>query len=299
MTSPRQSSPSLLSLIEPYVQHYDTRLYSFGSGSSGNCYYLWHRGCGLLMDAGIGLRLLKKHFHTYGLSFADVCGILVTHDHTDHVKSVGALATTLHLPVYTSAEVHAGMGKNRFMAKKVRPEERHTCKPEACWQMGCFEITPFAVPHDSSGNNGYLIRFGGESLCLATDIGEVTSTMGYYLAQARNLIIEANYDPGMLEAGPYPARLKHRISSGTGHLSNKGTGAAIAAYGAKDLQRVWLCHLSEENNRPELARATVQQMLEASGRRVDNDAGIRLHVLRRKVPDFFEWQAPDARQPLT
>lgn len=271
------------------VQHHDTRLYSFGSGSSGNCYYLWHRGCGVLIDVGISLRTLKKYFRTYGLSYGDIHCILVTHDHTDHVKYVGALSTELHLPVYASAEVHAGMGHNCFMTKKVEQAERRTFQPEVTWQTGVFEITPFAVPHDSSGNNGFLFRFGNESLCLITDAGEVTPSMGKYLRQARNLIIEANYDALMLESGPYPLRLKRRICGGTGHLCNSLTGKAIAEYASQDLQRVWLCHLSEENNHPELARATVRGLLEAAGREVDSGAGIRLYVLRRKVPDFYEW----------
>ena len=102
----------------------DVKLYSFGSGSSGNSYYLWYRGQGLIIDLGLSLRAFKKHFRTYGLSFGQVLGVLVTHDHTDHVKAVGALSTELHLPVYTSQGVHEGIARNRFVTKKVQAEQK-------------------------------------------------------------------------------------------------------------------------------------------------------------------------------
>ena len=150
-------------------------------------------------------------------------------------------------------------------------------------------MTPFAVPHDSADNNGYLIRFGEHTLCLITDAGEVTEEMGRYLAQAENIIIEANYDPKMLENGPYPWHLKHRILSENGHLCNSAAGDALRQYSSNGLRRVWLCHLSEENNHPELARAAVRQALESCGHTLEGETAVLLHPFRRQVPDYFEW----------
>ena len=252
----------------------DVKLYSFGSGSSGNSYYLWYRGQGLIIDLGLSLRAFKKHFRTYGLSFGQVLGVLVTHDHTDHVKAVGAMSTELHLPVYTSQGVHEGIARNRFVTKKVQAEQKRILQQGETQEIGPFSVTPFAVPHDSADNNGYLIRFGEHTLCLITDAGEVTEEMGRYLAQAENIIIEANYDPKMLE---------------NGHLCNSAAGDALRQYSPNGLRRVWLCHLSEENNHPELARAAVRQALESCGHTLEGETAVLLHPFRRQVPDYFEW----------
>ena len=267
----------------------DVKLYSFGSGSSGNSYYLWYKGQGLIIDLGLSLRTFKKHFRTYGLSFGQVLGILVTHDPTDHVKAVGALSTELHLPVYTSQGVHEGIARNRFVTKKVQAEQKRVLEQGKSQEIGPFCITSFAVPHDSADNNGYLIRFGDHALCLITDAGEVTEEMGHYLAQAENIIIESNYDPKMLENGPYPWHLKHRILSENGHLCNSAAGEALRQYSPNSLRRVWLCHLSEENNHPELARAAVRQALESCGHTLEGESAVLLHAFRRQVPDYFEW----------
>lgn len=270
-------------MIHPHI-----KLYSFGSGSSGNCYYLWYKGQGLVIDLGMGLRTFKKHLYTYGLSPGEIRAILVTHDHTDHVKGVGALSLEWQLPVCTSQKVHEGMDRNYLMTKKVKADRRIAIEHGETRQIGDFEVTSFAVPHDSFDNNGYFIRIGGgeDSLCIITDAGEMTETMGSYLQMARNVILESNYDETMLENGRYPAHLKQRIRSARGHLSNTEAGKALATYASPELQRVWLCHLSEENNHPQLALAAARAALENAGRMAD---GLAVHTLRRRVPDFFEW----------
>lgn len=266
------------------------KLYSFGSGSSGNCYYLCYDGQGLIIDLGMGVRTIKKHFNTYGISPAGIQAILVTHDHTDHVKGVGALSGEWQIPVCTSQKVHEGMDHNMLMTKKVKLHLRICIEHGETRLIGPFEVTSFAVPHDSHDNNGYLVRIGrtGDTLCVITDAGEMTETMGGYLRQARNVILESNHDETMLERGPYPAHLKRRIISTTGHLSNRAAAEALSTYASPELKRVWLCHLSEENNHPQLAVTTAQAALETLGFKVGDD-GLLLHALRRRVPDFFEW----------
>ena len=260
-----------------------------GSGSCGNCYYLESSGTAILIDLGLGIRIFKRHIQDYGLALPRIKAVLVTHDHTDHIKAVGALSTELHLPVYTSQGVHEGIARNRFVTKKVQAEQKRILQQGETQEIGPFSVTPFAVPHDSADNNGYLIRFGEHTLCLITDAGEVTEEMGRYLAQAENIIIEANYDPKMLENGPYPWHLKHRIISENGHLCNSAAGDALRQYSPNGLRRVWLCHLSEENNHPELARAAVRQALESCGHTLEGETAVLLHPFRRQVPDYFEW----------
>jgi len=254
---------------------------SFGSGSCGNCYYLYETE-GLLIDAGIGIRTLKKYFNDYGFSMEDIGNILVTHDHADHVKSVGYLSNEYNLPVYATEEVHRGIACNYCVRKKVCPDNIRNITKGTPFSIGSFSITPFDVPHDSRDNVGYKIVYGGVVFCLITDAGHVTAEMESYISQADYLVIEANHDEVMLLEGPYPEHLKRRVRGPEGHLSNKACAEAVAQSCTSRLKHVWLCHLSQENNHPELARKTVEMMLGARG--LDVGGGLSLDVLKRKVP---------------
>ncbi|MCI6491287.1 MAG: MBL fold metallo-hydrolase [Prevotella sp.] len=258
------------------------RFISLGSGSSGNCYYLQTADDALLIDAGVGLRTLKKHLHNYGLRLDSVKHILITHDHADHVKSVGIISSEYNIPVYAINEVHNGIYRNYCVPRKIPADNvRHISKGEKI-RLGDFIVTPFAVPHDSSGNVGYRIEAEGVTFCLMTDVGHVTEEMQDYIAEANYLVIEANYDVEMLKNGPYPQHLKVRIDGPTGHLSNVACGEAIANYATTCLKRVWLCHLSEENNHPVLALKTVEQTLRSYGIIIGKD--FIVEDLKRKSP---------------
>ena len=147
---------------------------SFGSGSSGNSYYLYTETDSLLIDVGVGIRTLKKHFHNYGLRFEDVHHILITHDHADHVKSVGSLSTDYHLPVYATRKVHAGIERNYCVRKKIVPNHAHIIEKGVPFVVGEFRVTPFGVPHDSTDNVGYFVEHEGVTFCLITDVGHIT-----------------------------------------------------------------------------------------------------------------------------
>jgi len=259
-----------------------TEFICFGSGSSGNCYYLRADGYGLVIDLGLGIRVFKKYFRDYGLPLAQIGAVLVTHDHTDHVKSVGSLSNEFHLPVYSSPEVHAGMHRNHFMSRKVNKDDVRHLAPGESVRVGPFTVTIFPVPHDSAGNNGYLIEKDAMRLCLLTDAGHVTPEMCDYIRRANYLIVESNYDKTMLETGPYPPYLKKRISGPAGHLSNDECAQTLAAHMGKDVRHVWLCHLSEENNRPELACHAVFTQLEAAGRELPGS--LTVEALKRTAP---------------
>ena len=251
---------------------------SFGSGSSGNCYYLLEDGIGLIIDAGIGIRSFKKYFREYGFTYPTLKAILVTHDHTDHVKAVGALSGEYNLEVFATEEVHKGILNNYYAHKKVRPELCRTYLPGDDWSIGPFHITTFTVPHDASHNCGYFIETATTNFCFITDAGSFTPEMISFIRRARNLVIEANYDAAMLDEGPYPLHLKKRIKAPTGHACNAETARILEENLAATTENIWLCHLSEENNHPELARKTIAQALERS------DCKSQLHVLRRRIP---------------
>ncbi|MBO1362366.1 MBL fold metallo-hydrolase [Prevotella sp. A2931] len=256
---------------------------SFGSGSSGNCYLLYTETDSLLIDAGVGVRVLKKHMRNYGLSLSSIHHILITHDHADHIKSVGNISSEYDIPVYATKKVHSGIKGNYSIKKKVPSHNIHSIDTNVPFVLGDFVITAFTVPHDSSDNVGYHIVYKNHvEFCIMTDIGYVTDEMKAFIASADYLIIEANHDVEMLKNGPYPQYLRDRITSGFGHLNNVACGEAIALNATSKLKHIWLCHLSEENNHPILAFKTIEQILTSQG--ADLRPDYVLEVLKRKLP---------------
>ena len=255
---------------------------SFGSGSSGNCYYLYTETDGLLIDAGVGIRTLNKYFVQYGLSLATVNSVLLTHDHADHIKSVGCLSNDFNLDVYSTQNVHAGIDRNYRVRKKIAAERKHYIKTGEPFMVGEFKVTAWHVPHDSTDNVCYQIECGGVVFGLMTDVGHVTDELKRVVSGCDYLVIEANHDVEMLMRGSYPEHLKRRITCGTGHMNNVLCGQTILENATPRLKHVWLCHLSEENNHPELALKTVQEVLHGGGFVADND--FKVEVLRRKSP---------------
>ena len=255
---------------------------SLGSGSCGNCYLLYTENTGLLIDFGISMRALKKMLRDYNIPLSRIQHILITHDHADHVKSVGKVSQELSLNVYTTQRVHEGINKNYCVRQKIAPTFVRCIEPNVPFTLGEFHIMPFNVPHDSADNIGYFIESQGVKFCLMTDVGHVTDEMRQMISEANYLVIEANYDTEMLRDGTYPEHLKVRITGAGGHLSNTECGEALAANATEKLRHVWLCHLSEENNHPELARKTVEQILRSYG--IVAGVDFKLDVLKRKMP---------------
>ena len=265
---------------------------SFGSGSSGNCYLLYTESEGLIIDHGIGTKTMKKYFREYGIPLSLVKYVLVTHDHADHVKSVGKFSQENDLDIHATKRVHVGINNNYCVRYKVPVAHARCIEPNVPFTLGEFHVMPFSVPHDSADNIGFLIETQGIKFCLMTDVGHVTEEMGQMIGQANYLVIEANYDTEMLKAGTYPAHLKVRIMGLGGHLSNADCAQALAENATSELRHVWLCHLSEENNHPELARKTVEQVLRSYGLVVGAD--FKLDVLKRTMPTgVFELKSED------
>ncbi len=261
---------------------------SLASGSSGNCYYLNADGYGILIDLGISLRNFKRMFSNYGQNLAQIKALLVTHDHTDHVKAVGALSREFHIPVYTSQKVHDSIMFNHYVSKKIPIALQHSIETGAEFELGPFSITSFHVPHDSADNNGYLIHVHNKNFVLLTDVGHFTEEMAKMVNCANYLVIESNYDVHMLAAGRYPKRLQNRISGGNGHVSNTQTADFLSKHLNSNLiKHIWLCHLSAENNLPRLAYETCLESLEREGYRlVGEDKNTILDVLARRTPSL-------------
>ena len=276
----------LLGLFLYFALKMKIRFMSLASGSSGNCYYIGTDGCGLLVDAGIGIRTIKKHLKACDIPLESIYGILVTHDHADHIKALGPLGEKCHIPVYATERMHEGINRSYCVTEKLYTCVHHLEKGTP-FLLGDFRVTPFEVPHDGTDNVGYCIEAGGKTFSFLTDLGHITPVAAHYICASNYLVIEANYDEEMLRTGRYPLHLQERIAGSNGHLSNRQTAEFLAGHYNGKLKRVWLCHLSADNNRPDLAYKTVEQKLCERGIAVGRD--VQVVPLERKQPsDLYE-----------
>lgn len=236
----------------------------FASGSSGNCYYLGTLEQGILIDAGISARTIQHNLRDMGLDFRNIMGVLVTHDHADHIRAVGTLGEKLYLPIYGTELIHQGIDRNYGVSMKLRNSRKYF-ELGVPFELFGMTINTFPVSHDSTQCVGYIIDFHGERFVIATDCGMPSQAMIDAIRTAQHVVIEANHDEQMLLNGPYPTYLKQRILSDRGHQSNATCGEVLAEGWHEGLQHVFLCHLSEENNDATLAHNTVKEYLESVG----------------------------------
>jgi len=254
---------------------------SLSSGSSGNCYYLGTDNYGILLDAGVSMRFLKKVLKENGIGLEKIMAVFITHEHVDHIKSVAGLGEKYGIPVYTTEKIHTGIDNNPQMKDKLYTSRRFIEK-EIAVDIKDLRITAFDVPHDASECVGYLVTYGQNKFVLVTDAGSITDKVGEYIRIANHLVVEANYDREMLIQGRYPQFLKNRISGGNGHLCNSETAGFLAANFDLHLKNIWLCHLSKDNNHPELACKTVEIAMQEYGIRIGKD--VNLTALKRTTP---------------
>ncbi len=259
------------------------RFICLASGSSGNCYYLGCDAGGLFIDAGISLRSISKTLSTEGISVGEhIMGVLITHEHSDHIKGLGKLIKAHHLPVFASAPTLEAIRNSRIHRELLDGAQCFSIEQFTPFHLGGFTIEPFCVPHDSACNMGYHIYRGNFSFTLITDAGHITEAMCHYAGKARYLVLEANYDPTMLRMGPYSPMLKDRVAGPRGHLSNIESAQMLQSVYHADMQHVWLCHLSHENNHPELCYKTFEQELLSQGISLEQD--LNIETLRRSTP---------------
>lgn len=234
---------------------------SLASGSSGNCYYVSNRKGALLIDAGIATRTIRKHLANNHLELSHIHAILVTHDHADHIKGLPGLGEGLHIPVYATPGTHRGIALNYCTRQKPLDSSAHTLTPGQPLELAGFHIEAFQLPHDSMDCVGYCLESEGRRLVFMTDLGHVPDEALPYISAADYLVLEANYDEEMLQSGPYPAYLKARIAGSNGHLSNHQAADLLEQHFPPRLRRLWLCHLSRENNRPNRAEECITSIV--------------------------------------
>lgn len=260
---------------EPAPGGNDTLLYyiSLGSGSSGNSCYVGTQAGGILIDAGVKADTIESTLKANGVDMKKVAGVLLTHDHSDHVRYVYTLLrTNRHLRLFCTNRVLNGILKRHGISKRIKDYHQPIFK-EIPFKLGELEITAFDVPHDGTDNMGFSIEYDGRRFVLATDLGEVNERARHYMSRANYLVIEANYDLRMLKMGRYPEYLKARIQTAQGHMDNTQTAAFLKEIINPGLTHVFLCHLSQDNNTPQKALAAVRDALTEAGKKVGNGLG--------------------------
>ncbi len=242
-----------------------------GSGSKGNATYIESGGTSILIDAGMSGVELQKRLATVGVELSDIHAILVTHEHNDHVQSVGILSRRAKIPVYANPATFSAAAK--IINKLFSYEEFETGGSFHCRNL---EIHPFSISHDTEDPVGFRISDGSVSLGYCTDTGKVSRLMQHRLASCQALVLESNHDIEMLQNGTYPPYLKQRIRSGQGHLANVEAATFLQELVHEKLQHVVLAHLSEENNHPAIALQAAVEALRNNPH--CRETGVRISV---------------------
>ena len=239
------------------------RFISFGSGSSGNCAYIGNDHSGLLIDAGVDSAHVAGELRRQGISMDKVKGIILTHDHGDHTRyAYNILRNNRHMALYATPRAFNGMLRRHSVSRRIK-DYHHPVYKEIAFHVDDFTITPFEVMHDGTDNVGFLVSLGEGAVrfVVATDLGVISERAHFYMAQATALMLESNYDAVMLREGHYPEYLKARIAAANGHLDNADTARWLRDNYSPQLKHVFLCHLSHDNNTPEIALASARQAL--------------------------------------
>lgn len=268
---------------------------SFGSGSSGNCSYVGNENGGVLVDAGIDTNIVFETLLHNGVKPTMVKGIVLTHDHLDHVRYVYNMVRKYkHLRVYCTPRLLNGLLRRHDISKRIKEYQENIFK-EIPFKLAGMTLTAFETSHDGTDNMGYDIELGGKHFVVAADMGVITPRAHNYMSKANFLMMECNYDLTMLNNGFYPEYLKSRVRGDKGHLDNKVAAQFLVDNYHEGLKYVFMCHLSKDNNTPDVARNTLITALNERGLSVGDasnepdqrDRDIQVYALPRFVPSLW------------
>lgn len=246
-----------------------------GSGSGGNCAYVETGEVRLLVDAGFSPRQIRQRLAAIGRAPETLTAILISHEHTDHIRGLAGLAGTLRIPVYCNRDT--GQEIRRLLEIEA---EFQIFETGQSFEIGDVTVETFSVPHDAQDPVGFLLRTAAGNIGFVTDLGHVTRLVGERTRQAHVLVLESNHDVKLLQECPHrPWSLKQRILSRHGHLSNEACADALEAIMNERLRHVYLAHLSRDCNRPELAWRAASERLERIGA-----THVRLEITAQERP---------------
>ena len=251
---------------------------SLYSGSSGNSLFVESENTKLLVDAGVSSKKIETALTNLKIDPSSINGILITHEHSDHVQGLGTFAKKFNLPVYVNQKTLDAMPNQK---DKISEKNIKIIKNEEKFEIGDLKIKPFSIPHDTANPCGFNIIHDNKKISIATDIGHMTNGIIKNLEDSIFIMLEANYDPEVLKFSKYPYILKSRIAGPTGHLPNEMAGKTIAHLLNSGLQQAILGHLSKESNFPELAYKTVIDEVISSNY---DENSLKLSVASRDIP---------------
>ena len=254
---------------------------SLYSGSTGNSLLVQSDSTSILVDAGVSNKKIVEALEKLEIPADSISGVLVTHEHSDHIKGLGTFSKKYNIPVFANIKTWQAMPVER---EKIAFENQRIITFNSEFSIGDLTVVSFPIPHDAACPCGYNILNSGKKISIATDIGHITADMMPYLENSSFALLESNYDTEVLRYSSYPASLKARISGPNGHLSNSTCGKLIGHLMETGLSSVMLGHLSKENNFPELAYETVLEELHNSN--VDSSK-IDVMVANRDYPSKF------------
>ena len=259
------------------------KLMNIASGSSGNVTFVGTENTSVLIDAGISMKKIEEGMNSIGMSARDLDAIMITHEHSDHIKGLGVLSRKYGIPIYATQGTIKGIGENTSVGR-IDNELYNIISTDISFQVGDLTIEPHSIWHDAYEPVCYSITDGKSKASIATDLGDFNDYLVKCLSDSDMLLIEANHDIRMLEAGPYPYDLKRRILGQKGHLSNEASGRFIRKLLNDHIKTIILGHLSKDNNIPELAYEAVKLELKDNGF-TDNIEDFNLHTAMRDMPD--------------
>lgn len=253
---------------------------SLYSGSTGNSLYVQGKETKILIDSGVSAKKIETALDSINVDIKEINGILVTHEHIDHIRSVGTLAKKYNIPVYANLGTWNGIENEKSV---IKIDNKNYFKIGEEFEIGDLKILPFSTSHDAMDSCGFSIENEDKKISIATDLGVVTREVIDNLKQSKFVLLESNYEPEVLKTCEYPYCVKTRIASEVGHLSNAAAGDTISKLVEYGLQNVMLGHLSKETNFPELAYSSVTQELMSNG---INAKDIELNVASRIEPSM-------------
>jgi phosphoribosyl 1,2-cyclic phosphodiesterase len=231
-----------------------TKVCVLASGSKGNAIYVSDEKTAILVDAGLSAIEVERRLRSRDINPDALDAIVVSHEHTDHVQSVGVLSRRFRLPVYINELTLMVAGPQLGCLHETRKFQRG-----APFHIGSLSIHPFAVCHDAVDPVGFTIKDGAAKIGIATDLGVATQLVSHHLKGCRLVVLEANHDRKMLEEGRYPWELKQRIRGRLGHLSNEASRDLLSGVFSPHLEHVVVAHMSETNNQPGTALACLRE----------------------------------------